>query len=927
MGLGRLIIRNRKGFMFTFDAVLAAMLLIGGLLIISHHLISEHPKENIEFITMDLLSSLSELNMSEIDSSFVSTNLSSSYTNMNLSVLEQIGTYWAAGEVDKARILSSFTLDDILPQGMSFNLSMQGNVSAAEHVLFNQSQLNISNLVVGQRMITGIVNGSPLQGFSSLAYLRRIDDKRTSSLVYFGGFIGQGNLSAFVDDIPDDVTSDQIYLIDMEMDAGSDFSLYINENHCGDFIPSGTNMSPDYWNITSCKTFVTSGRNDFKIIFHGAINESYIAGGFIKINYKTEEQLQDLSIGEKIDYFPGVIGVANLYDSFYIPGTLTNMTVHLHFNSAAKTYLSVGDVIVYQNQSSGETTVTLADAELTNFPINLNYNDLSNKTIPLRFASYNETYIEVFGTNADVVLITDLSGSMKYRMDSWSNPGNAIPGCKEEDITDPDSRRLGVAACLDSEVNAIIMNDSVAGNTNRLWLVDFSDDANPFFSSNLALLTETNIENEIDDRYKSKSQQEIKGGTCLCCAINQAYEIINTYSGVNRTKSVIVMTDGVPTYCCGGYWAGILDWRCNETGTSTNSAWPDWWQVTGCTGDEADCSGTDCDGPINSAINAAQRLHDDLNVTVYGIGFGPLETCVNANYTISHIAEAGNGSFVVGSNATILRDFYRNVSNEIVSETTQSAQIVTVEGNLTPSILYNDSYIEFTYNPIIVPPEPNEISLVLQTEQFGSCTPNIEIPDGIRVMDAKIVSYSDYHWSDTLVVDGTTVFNLSSFSSDYTRLGDPYPIQIPVNLLSNGTHALIVETGDSPVNRTGCSNNNSMIYTVLVPSSTARSGVVESTGGCIWTIQFEDDSYSVKTIPEDYTGTDACNYTDSSHTLEYETDAYDVAVFNLLRTLDFDDNGKIFVNLDATDIEIVITTISSVPYLWGPTIVKAKVWQ
>jgi len=918
--------RGKKGFLFTTDALLASILLIAGLLLISKFLVKEHPRESMEYLSSDVLFVLSNLKMSDVDSGFVISQLSgSAFTDMDLSVLEQLGTYWAANETELAANLTNFLLGGFFPNNTGIQLMI------GTETLFQKNTSRNTDVYAGDRMITGVMQGEAITGSTSSAYLRKISDKRTKSYAYFGGFVGQGNITVFSEEIPSDVSSATISSMEMELDAANPFSLFINSVKCGDFTPSANNMSPDYWDITSCKDSVITGRNLFKLNFSGNINASYVAGGFIKISYITSERLQNISMGSKSYSFPGIEGVANLYDSFYIPGTLTNMSIKLHFSTTSKTYLTVGDVIVYQNDSTGEMTIMFDDSQLKSFPISLNYDGLSNKTIPLRFASYNETYSYVIGSNADVVLITDLSGSMKLRMNSWANPGNAIPACKPADITDPSSRRLGVAGCLDSQLNAIIMNSSRGNNTNRLWLVDFSDDANPFFSSNLALLTEPNIENEIDDRYKSKSQQEIKGGTCLACAINQAYEILNTYSSASRTKSVIVMSDGVPSYCTGGYMAGFLDWRCNETSTGTTSEWPAWWQSTGCLGDEADCSGNDCNGPMNNAINSAARLHDDLNVTVYAVGMGPLETCTNANYTLHRIAEEGNGSVLVSSNGSMLQDFYQNISYDILSRVEQSSQLVSVQGNLTISTLYNDSYINFTYTPLIEPPQPNEISVLVQTDQFGSCTPTITIPSGIRVADAKIFSYSDYHWTNALLVDGTEVYNLTGFSSDYSRLGDPYEVQVPVQLLTNGTHTLLIQTADSPDNATGCSPNNSMVYTALVPSSTARSGVVERTEGCVWTIQFEDDTNSTKTIPSDYSGTKQCSYTETNHTLSdgaYDNhDAYDIAVYGLLRALDFDDNGKVFVNLESEDIEIVITTVSSVPYLWGPTLVKAKVWQ
>jgi hypothetical protein len=116
----------------------------------------------------------------------------------------------------------------------------------------------------------------------------------------------------------------------------------------------------------------------------------------------------------------------------------------------------------------------------------------------------------------------------------------------------------------------------------------------------------------------------------------------------------------------------------------------------------------------------------------------------------------------------------------------------------------------------------------------------------------------------------------------------------------------------------------------LIPSTTSRSQVVEYAEGCIWTIDFVDKNVSViERIPKTYNGTNTCSYTSTNHneTDFNNTDAYDIAVYNLLKDLDFNNTGKVFVDLDAADIEIVITTISQVPYLWGPTLVKANVWQ
>jgi len=323
-------------------------------------------------------------------------------------------------------------------------------------------------------------------------------------------------------------------------------------------------MSPDVWDLSHCNNSINTGTNTITALFSGAINESYIAGGYLRVQYVTDVFQQNISIGTDRYDFPGIVGVANVYDSFYISGTLSNMSIHLHYNASAQTYLSIGRDVVYAENASGEVTVDLDDDNLTQFPISLNYQDLSNRTIPLRFASYNETTMDVFGSNADVVLITDMSHSMKHEMEDWGDVGKSIPQCTDANLVDPKAARVEVASCLDADVNAIIMNSSRANNYNRLWLVDTRYGV---YTWNLASLTEPLIDSEISWRYKKSFNPDEGGGkgggTCLCCALNQAYEIFETFSTANRTKSVIMMTDGVPTDCCS---LGT----CNQTSIGIN---------------------------------------------------------------------------------------------------------------------------------------------------------------------------------------------------------------------------------------------------------------------------------------------------------------------------------------------------------------------
>ncbi|MBN2458404.1 VWA domain-containing protein [Candidatus Woesearchaeota archaeon] len=919
------ICKNRKkAYFFTVDALLALFVIVTGILMISTLYIHERPGAQIGYLSQDFLNLFSEPKISDMNNSYLSELIQDgNITDLDNSVLEQIGILWVTGKQELAEKLARNISHQLIPDNYGYSFII-GNDTILTN---NRTQGKL--LTTYRSMITGIEKSKPILGTSSRIFLTSLFEYSQKEYIYFGGFVGQGNITRFTSVIPSDcnVTS-----MTMELEAGDDFSLYINEIKCGDFVVSSTNMTADLWDISSCNDMIVAGApNNFSIVFDDdTLGHAYLAGGYIEIDYQTKETFYK-DVDSDVFYFPGVSGVANIYSSFFVPGQLHSMKIYMHFNSNYTTYLSVGDRIVFNMSGTGvDQEVTLSNDSLTSFPVLLDYDSLSNRTIPLRFASFNTTLKSILsGGNADVIIITDLSGSMKGRIGYWSYPpvGNAIPNCKPSDMSDPDSRRLGIAGCLDSEINDIVMNESTPEG-NRLWLVDFSENANPFFSNDLTELTHDDIEQEIVDRYKSKSHHEISGGTCICCGINQAYQIFDAYSNSSREKFLIVMTDGIATYCC-----GRIGSACDENGIDTvRRYWPG-----NCYGTEDDCSVNDCLGPSNNAINSAQRLHDDLNVTIYSVGMGPLSTCDIANYTIAKIAEAGNGSYVVSSDGLALMDFYRQIGQIIVNSTELSSQTLVVRGNLTPSVLYGDSYIELNYTPRITPVVHGEIPIYYNSPDFDLCSGIVNIPKGIRIIDAKMTSYSGIHWTDHLSVQNSNgtfeVFNLTAFSNDYTRLGDPYIISIPADYIASGENNIFtLRTGDSPTNSTGCSKNNSLIFTGLINiinSTLPYSEVLPNATGCTWTIELDVGINQTLSVPDTYSGAKVCEYTNFSHDNSgHDTqDSYDVAVYDFLSFLDYDNDGRVFINFDEEDLSIDARIVRDIPYLWGPTIAEVRVWQ
>ena len=77
-------------------------------------------------------------------------------------------------------------------------------------------------------------------------------------------------------------------------------------------------------------------------------------------------------------------------------------------------------------------------------------------------------------------------------------------------------------------------------------------------------------------------------------------------------------------------------------------------------------------------------------------------------------------------------------------------------------------------------------------------------------------------------------------------------------------------------------------------------------------------------MPSTYSGADLCTFS----TKTYDTnDALDNAVFELFSNLDIDKDGKLDVNIEASNLDVSTLTISKVPSLWGPAIIEIRVWE
>ena len=901
----------KKGIYFTGDAFFSTLLLLIGVILITQFSFTEVSTKQMGFVSNDVLNAMGGIKVSELNNSWIAYEIANGgITEPNNTVLEQIGAYWAAGEQGKARNLSRLMVENLDSEQYNLQILVEG-----EHIYGNNASEDMSNMVVSRQMVTGIEKGAPIQGSSSTAYIRRIKDKKTYSYAYFGGLTGQGNITVRMEKIPEDVNATRISRMLLEVDAKDDFELYINGDKCGSlYNPASGGMAPDTWNITACKSSLNTGYNNFSLLFRGSLNNSYVAGGYVRVEYVTNELQLNQSYRTKKKFLPAVKGMINLYDSFYVPGSLQGMKMKLHYyantsaynNTNLSLYMTMGNTPIYTDSAvEGEETVVFTD---NNFSGVIDYASLSQETVPIRLGVGNLSFESTNATgNSDVVLITDLSGSMRWRVGYSDTTYGEIRNCSDPSLYDDDTRRISLAKCLDKDFIGTVLNSS----GNRMALVGF--DTSTIYES---LTSDADyLKSQVDDYSDSPS-----GGTCIACALNRAYNILDSESSDKRDKYIIVMTDGIASSCAGcGSWFWGWCLSCDSQGTAVSSYYSD------CGGGSGDCTGSYCQGAMDNSEFSACRANDDLNTTIHSIGFGPVETCSNAITTLQNMANCGDGDYYASSNASELQEIYDDLADQVIS-IKYYQQLIHLEGELIASQLYGDSYLELNYTPVVEEPKQNEISIRKQ-EPLTDCEALVDISDDLRVVDAHVTSYSGPHWTSYVGLDSEEVFNLTSYGSNYGSLGDPFIVQVPG--LQPGNNTIKIETADNPTNTTNCSVDNSLIYTAMISSSIERTGVFESAKGCVWDVEYAYGTNHNLTIP--LGAVSNCTYNSTCHTpgcsYNNRDDTYAVAAYRILSQADFDNDGKVDINFGDEDIELVVSTVSGVPYMWGPSIVEVRIWQ
>ena len=355
------MIRNKQGIFFSIDALIALSVILIGTMIIYPTLTSSTQES---FIQGDLIEVLSKLEVGEINNSYVQDLISQGIlTNLNKTVLEQIGELYIVNESLSRSMTSAILLD--INSTENFGIWMGNELIASR----NSSSLeDASNVRTDRQVISGLRVGEEITAFSARAFL---SESLQNRYFYFGGYVGEGNLSARIQFAGD------IKFASLEAVASEDFDVYVNGNYSGSFSKSASMFVPSEYVLPE-EYFFAGDKNIVELQGENLT----IQGGFIKLRYL--RRLNTNLTNKR--YFPGIEGIVNLYDGIDFPNNISAMEINLHVNTTLQLFLVIGNTTVYNNTPNGEEIIVINDSTLSSL---FDYDSLLGKTLPMRIGIEN----------------------------------------------------------------------------------------------------------------------------------------------------------------------------------------------------------------------------------------------------------------------------------------------------------------------------------------------------------------------------------------------------------------------------------------------------------------------------------------------------------------------------------------------------------
>lgn len=144
--------RIKKGVFFTMDSILAAGIILLTIILASSSYLREQPSFHLNYLSQDLIKTLSTLTVEEINNGYLDS-LSSSDMDKDNTILEQIAEFWAANKLEYANKTTSNVTALFIPDTMGFGIWID------DEAIYTRDMPIKKSLVSSKKIISGVEKG------------------------------------------------------------------------------------------------------------------------------------------------------------------------------------------------------------------------------------------------------------------------------------------------------------------------------------------------------------------------------------------------------------------------------------------------------------------------------------------------------------------------------------------------------------------------------------------------------------------------------------------------------------------------------------------------------------------------------------------------------------------------------------------------
>jgi hypothetical protein len=341
---------SKKAYFFTIDALIALGIIIVALALSSLYHNSKEGASNINLLAEDMITTLAYLKIDETNNPYINELIANgTITDLNNTVLEQIGEFWVQNMTEKAQKIIQNLSHGMIPPIYGFGFWIDD-----ENIFLRNTTSEATSLTTSKKMVSGYQKEMLTEGYIARAWARKIV-KNTSVVIPFSpegaGWLGSWSDRGTVEitknfEIPSNANiSASTFYISIHNDVGGDDWQIININNgaCtfnrNELYLGGGEGIIDKKDITGC---INIGNNTVKMVLKNyGYNAHMHPGTRIEVEYtvvqKVEAVLKNVT---KRFYFDNVLSIKGSSDvsgawallPFYIPEDAQGPTATLHLN-------------------------------------------------------------------------------------------------------------------------------------------------------------------------------------------------------------------------------------------------------------------------------------------------------------------------------------------------------------------------------------------------------------------------------------------------------------------------------------------------------------------------------------------------------------------------------------------------------------------